>query len=76
MAFSLCVIPSAVRLSDEGPGKEATKPEIIALYVFGLIFSVYVFLCIWSLFGIIKHEEKRIKNYQGIENVYIVKAPE
>ena len=77
MAFSFCVIPSKVRLSDEGADKPATKLEMIALYVLGLIFIVYSALCIWSLYAIVKNEERKRKNYgDDVESIYVMKCPE
>jgi hypothetical protein len=55
--------------------EEATNPYIIAACIFTLIFSVYFLLCIYSLYEIIKGEEKRRKLYRNPETIIIAPLP-
>ncbi|CRL07457.1 CLUMA_CG020426, isoform A [Clunio marinus] len=73
-AAAICLIPSEVHLSATDD-HEATKVELIIAYIMIIIFSVYFTLCIYSLYELIKIEEKRRKSYRNCESVFITKIP-
>lgn len=63
-ASALCILPSQIDLNH-------VNFYIIFACIFTLIFSIYFTLCIYSLYGIVKYQEKRRKLYRNPDTLYI-----
>lgn len=69
-AALICILPSEIHLTASHE-HEATSPYLIAACIFGLILGVYFALCVYSLYELIKYEEKRRKLYRNADAILI-----
>lgn len=67
-AAAFCILPSQIHFDD-------INFYILAGCIVALILSVYFTLCIYSLYEIVKREEKRRKLYRNPDTIYIAPLP-